>query len=306
MKAFRAMLAAIALTLHMSTPFAGAPVSALSAGFQGAFDFRVTDSVALQATLRLPEGRGPFPLVVLMHGGDGVTEADTRLAADLTAHGYATAVVDSFTGRGFKPENGTGAGASLRPPARVGDAYAALKVLATHPQIDKQRAALFGRSHGGTSTMIAATNWAKSRYSQDNAAFKAAIALFPPCSITYPEFDSLAVPLRLHLGAKDDLTPAKACEDIAARMQAHGQNAKYTEYEEAYHAFDVDGSVAYFAQWLNYGSCNLQLPSVDAALPMDDIRRCVRRGASMGGNPQAAALFRENVVKELADLLRQP
>lgn len=151
--------------------------------------------------------------------------------------------------------------------------------------------------------MIAATTWAKSKYSPSGAAYRGFIVLYPVCSVTYPEFDTLTGPLRLHLGSKDELTPAKACEGIASRMQSRGQDAKSTIYEDAHHAFDLGSPVSYFGQWLNYGSCNLQLPSVDAPLPTDEVKRCVRRGTSMGGNPKAAALFRQNVARELADLL---
>ena len=152
--------------------------------------------------------------------------------------------------------------------------------------------------------MIASTTWAKSRYNGDGVSYRAFMALYPVCSITCPEFDSLAGPLRLHLGSKDELTPAKPCEAIVARMQTRGQDTKSTVYEDAHHAFDLGNPVSYFGQWLNYGSCNLQLASVDTPLPVDDVKRCVRRGTSMGGNPKATVLFRQNVAKELTELLR--
>lgn len=304
MKPFLTLLVTIPLALQLAVASAAEPVSALPTAFQGRFDFKVSEDVVLHATLRLPGGDGPFPLVVIMHGGTGVSELDTQDVADLGPRGYATAVVDSFSGRGFRPDSGTGAGASLRPTVRVADAYAALNVLVTHPQIDKQRTVLFGRSHGGATTMIASTTWAKAKYSGGGAAFKGFIALYPVCSITYPEFDALAGPLRLHSGSKDELTPPKPCEAIVSRMQSRGQDAKLTVYEDAHHAFDSGSPVSYFGQWLNYGSCNLQLPSVDAPLPTDEIKRCVRRGTSMGGNPKAVALFRQNAAKELAELLQ--
>lgn len=304
MNSLRTLSLAIGIALQIPVLAAAEPVSVLAPTFQGMFDFKVAEGVVLQATLRFPDGNGPFPLVVIMHGGTGVSELEAQDVADLRPRGYATAVVDSFSGRGFKPDSGTGAGASLRPTVRVADAYAALNVLVTHPQIDKQRTVLFGRSHGGATTMIASTTWARSRYSGDGAAYRAFVALYPVCSITYPEFDSLAGPLRLHLGSKDELTPAKPCEAIVSRMQARGQDAKSATYEDAHHAFDLGNPVSYFGQWLNYGSCNLQLASVDAPLPLDDVKRCVRRGTSMGGNPKAVALFRENAAKELAELLR--
>ena len=304
MKSIRIVLVAIGVALQIPLFAAAQPVAVLPNTFQGKFDFKVAEGTVLQATLQLPDGSGTFPLVVIMHGGVGISELEAQDVADLRSRGYATAVVNSFSGRNFKPESGTGAGASLRPTVRVADAYAALNVLVTHPQIDKQRTVLFGRSHAGATVMIAATTWAKGRYSSDGAAYKAFIALYPACHVTYPEFDSLTGPLRLHLGSKDDLTPAKSCVTIASRMQAHGQDVKLTVYPDAHHAFDLNGPVSYSGQWLNYGACNLQLASVDTPLPVDEVRQCVRRGTSQGGNPQATAIFRQNAAKELAELLR--
>lgn len=306
MRSFRVLWAAVPLALLMPATSAAEPVSALPGGFQGAFDFMVSDGVVLQATLKLPAGGGPFPLAVLMHGGKGVSELENEYALDFTSRGYATAIIDSFSGRGFRPESGSGAGAGLRPSARVVDAYAALKVLGTHTQIDKQRAVLFGRSHGGAAVMLASTSWARSRYSPDGAGYRGFVALYPPCSASYPEFDKLAGPLRLHLGMKDELTPAKACEAIVSRMSSQGQDARTTLYNDAHHAFDASAPVEYFGQWINYGSCEFQLPSVDAPLPADELKRCARRGASAGGNPKALALLRQNIAGELAGMLGKP
>ncbi|KQP11808.1 dienelactone hydrolase family protein [Pseudorhodoferax sp. Leaf267] len=282
---------------------AAEPVATLAAGFQGPFAFRVPDGTTLQATLQLPQGAGPFPLVVVLHGGTGPTVLDAADMADLVPRGYAVAVVDSFTGRGFKAGASGGAGVAIRPPERVPDAYQALRLLATHPQIDAGRAALFGRSHGGTATMVAATTWAQSTHGAGGAAFKAFVALYPTCSVSYPQYEALAGPLRLHLAERDELTPARPCEALVARMAAAGQDASARLYPNAHHAFDSPAPVAYFGQWTNYGACAFTLPTPDVAPPADALKACARRGTSMGGNPQATAQWRQNLAAELAALL---
>lgn len=283
------------------------PLSALPAGFvQGAFAFRVPDGAELQATLHLPQGTAPFPLVVVLHGGNGPGDLDARDVADLVPRGYAVAVVDSFSGRGFTPGGATGgAGVAIRPPVRVPDAYQALQLLASHPQIDAQRAVLFGRSHGGTTTLVAATTWAQAAQAPQGPRFKAFMALYPTCSVYYPQYAQLAGPLRLHLGEKDELTPARPCEALAERMRADGQDASATRYAGAHHIFDAGMPVSYMGQWMNYGACALELPSPDAVPPPETLKQCARRGTSMGGNPQAAAQFREKRAAELATLLQR-
>jgi dienelactone hydrolase len=291
------------LATALASACVAAPVESLPEGFEGQFEFRISDSVVLTADLKLPHGsarKAPYPLVVVMHGGAGVHETDAQYADAFATLGYAAVVVDSFGGRGYRPDLGTGAGASLRPTVRVVEAYRVLAVLATDPQIDAKRAVLFGRSHSATTAMIAATAWAKNRYAPGGPSYAGFIGLYPTCSIVYPEFVALNAPLRLHLGLKDELTPAKPCQAIVDRMQGLGQDAKATSYEEAHHAFDFGSNVGYFAKWVNYSNCNLNLPSVDAELPVDEVGRCARRGTSMGGNPKAASLMRKNVEQELA------
>src|SRR5467141_2770464 len=54
----------------------------------------------IQGDLARPDGAGPFPAVVGLHGCAGMHETtEQRLANDLTASGYVTLLVDSFATR---------------------------------------------------------------------------------------------------------------------------------------------------------------------------------------------------------------
>src|SRR5262245_52003920 len=90
--------------------------------------------------LRLPEGKGPFPAVVLAHGCNGNRGMERNWGAELRAAGYATFVLDSFGPRGLMEVCTNGR--ALVPLQRVPDAYGALRLLATHPAIDPRRIAL--------------------------------------------------------------------------------------------------------------------------------------------------------------------
>ena len=50
-------------------------------------------------------------------------------------------------------------------------------------------------------------------------------------------------------------------------------------------------------QWVNYGSCQVELPAVDA------LKRCMR-GASIGGDAAARARWHDNLAAEPAELLK--
>src|SRR5262249_21761011 len=103
--------------------------------------------VALSGELLVPDGAGPFPVVVLAHGCGGRTVVDRAWAIVLRDWGYATFAIDSFTGR--KLREVCSDATVLSGIQRVPDAYGALRLLATHPRIDARRAALMGFSHGG-------------------------------------------------------------------------------------------------------------------------------------------------------------
>ena len=111
------------------------------------------DPVVLSGDLGFPPGAGPFPAVILAHGCSGILPGkEAAWASVLREWGYATFVVDSFSGRNLI-EACTNARA-LTGTQRVPDAYGALRILVTHPKIDPRRVALMGFSHGGLLTML--------------------------------------------------------------------------------------------------------------------------------------------------------
>lgn len=273
-------------------------------GAQGAFSFPVRDGLTLTADLRLPAVT-PVGLVVLMHGGTGVSHLESEDAQDLLSRGLATVIVDSFGGRNYRPPSGTGAGANLRPMERVADAFAVLRALATHPDLRDLRAVLHGRSHGGSAAMVAATAWAKATHAPNGPSFAGYIALYPGCQAAYPEQLEASAPIRFHVGALDDLTPAKPCQATVERMKAAGVDAAITTYAHAHHAFDLSSEVQYFGSWVSLRNCNLTLVSAAAPLPMAEIASCATRGAHMGGNREASEAFRMARAREVSEMLRR-
>ena len=48
-----------------------------------------------------PEGEGPFPAVVLLHGCSGIIQTERGWAQELRKRGYVAVLVDSFRPRGY-------------------------------------------------------------------------------------------------------------------------------------------------------------------------------------------------------------
>jgi dienelactone hydrolase len=269
------------------------------------FTFAPGEPVVLSGDLTLPAGAGPFPAVILMHGCGGVGNAETGWVPALRRAGYASFVVDSFTGRGLREV--CTQSRTLVSVQRVPDAYGALRILATHPRLASDRIALMGFSHGGILTLAASTEWARRTYAPPGRpAFRAFLPFYPSCNATSPDLGRISAPLRIHSGELDDWTPAAPCRELVASLRASGQDAEITVYPGAHHSFDNIGRPLMYLGNVDSGAgCRLRAASLlGPLLNPEELRTCLRKGATIGYNPAATEEARRNVLAELPVLLR--
>lgn len=200
--------------------------------------------LAVDATLVLPSGPGPFPAVVQMHGCGGVEAQSFHWARWLADHGYAALVVDSFRPRHVKGDCRTGPD---EPPitARFDDAFGALRYLQSLPSVRPDRIAAIGWSQGGVYAMAVINGPSLERARKRGAAlppvgFAAAIGFYPGGCFSLVK-ERVVRPLLVLIGGADDWTPAAKCEEMVAAMRARGADASIVVYPGAYHYFDVQG-----------------------------------------------------------------
>jgi dienelactone hydrolase len=256
--------------------------------------------------LALPAGSGPFALVVLAHGCDGITPVETGWAGVFNSWGYATFQLDSFAGRNL--ESVCADARLLRPIQRVPDAYGALSALSKHPSIDPNRIVLMGFSHGGASALTASTAWAKKQFApKGRPAFRAFVSFYPAnCNVEYPEIKALSAPVRIHVGALDDWTPAAPCVRLVNQWKTSKQDAEITIYPGAYHAFDYpDLGQTHLPDVDNGAGCTMRLASALGPLtPPVEGMGCVRKGATVAGNRKATEKAEQQVRSQLSALLK--
>jgi len=192
---------------------------------------------ALPVTIYQPDGAGPFPFVVLLHGCGGLHREAMWTAwvepwADLfRTHGIGTAVVDSFGPRGVDQVCTGNPGAwAVR---RADDAYSVRAWLAEQPYVDATRIAVVGMSNGGR-TVLAAL-----RTSLKHAdPFVAGIALYPGCQTDVS--GAFYAPLLVLIGRADTVTPVHFCEEMMQRARpASALDLKLVVYPYAPHTFDM-------------------------------------------------------------------
>lgn len=279
----------------------------LHAGDPGTIWFSTDEGDALSGDLALPSGPGPFPTVILMHGCRGLpSRAIGGWDPLLRSWGYATFVVDSFRGRNVQ-EVCTDA-LALTGNRRIPDAYGALQILVTHPAIDRTRIALMGFSHGGIVTLLAATKWAQRTYgAQGRVAFRAFFPFYPYCNAVIPEMSGgFIAPVRIHIGELDDWTPARTCESLASALRENGSDVAITVYKDALHSFDSVGlPVERRPNVDNAADCTPRLASIRGPiLNLGELKRCMRKGATVGWSPTATEQARKNVLAELSEILK--
>ena len=213
--------------------------------------------------LTKPDGPGPFPAVVHLHGCGGLPD-DAKTGATnhfwserLAAWGYVVLVVDSFTTRGIDNS------CSGESAPRAADAYGALAWLARQPTVDANRIAVIGFSAGAIATLsIAEARDFELFENEAEHGFRAAIAFYPACMSD----NAMKIPTLILIGELDDWTPARACRAWTARRTG-GSPVRLIVYPGAYHSFDVPrAGRRYFGHWLEYNAAA-------AAMAADEVKR---------------------------------
>ncbi len=269
--------------------------------------------VVLAGELRLPRASARLPVVVLVHGSGGVGSNVIRWAEELNASGLGTFVLDHFSGRGIM-QTATDQ-AQLAHVAMIADAYRALEFLARHPRVDPTRIAVMGFSKGGFAALYASLKRFQRLHAPAGLEFAAYVAFYPICIRTYIDDEQVSGhPIRVFHGAADDWLPVEACRDYVARLRRAGKDATLTEYPGAQHGFDTHTlPPALHLPNVQAGpTCRLeerpggQMVFRDTGQPFGLDHPCVRRGATIGYDPQAHQVALKAVKDFLASTFNRP
>lgn len=246
----------------------------------------LSDGIRVTGLIHIPsEGTGPFPSIILLHGGIDQTVyeqgADTAVHADIFArHGYLTFAPDYRT---YNETEGTGS--PLKLPWVI-DSMNAIDALSTLPEADPARIGVFGHSRGGgiagylmvlspdvdASILYAPlhtdqavvwdiyANTFGAEWPREDAAIYGSPDTNPVGYQIISPFhylDQVAAPVQIHHGAADSVLPAAWSRELYARLLDLGKTVEYYEYPGGEHTlyqddFDqmMERSVAFFDEWV--------------------------------------------------------
>ncbi|MYD93900.1 MAG: hypothetical protein F4Y02_09450 [Chloroflexi bacterium] len=114
-----------------------------TSGTGTAVRIKADPQLSLTGSIMVPDGPGPFPAVVLMHGCDNL---DPMLRQSLRDHawhlvdaGYVTLIVESLAPRRLRTLGCTGQDAVAASHYRMHDAIHALRFLRSQSTVDSER-----------------------------------------------------------------------------------------------------------------------------------------------------------------------
>lgn len=204
-------------------------------------EFRFDPPETITGVLKFPEGDGPFPAVVLMHGCGGLHKAVLAglrsHARDLRDVGFATLILDSFGPRGWGGGKICREGNSGYAKARYkrsADAFSAHKFLENDPRIDGKNIFAMGQSNGGSVAIIISQPQGQMLH-RPKRKFTAVVAYYPWCGVF--KGPKLITPLLVLIGDKDDWTPHGNCQSIESFMTGEPYELKL--YPNTTHSFDL-------------------------------------------------------------------
>lgn len=202
----------------------------------------------MQTAVFRPEGDGPFPAVVVLHGTGGFRKTHIELAEHFAKNGFIGVAACWFGGHfrgGRNPvpaRYGDGIecpdGPEMKQPAKdraalTEDLRALISAVQRLPGARADRIGLFGHSRGSVAALVAAS------------AGIGAGAVVAAAGYLVRDVDAIRAPVLVLQGTADDQTAAGEAEQFEKRMRALGKPVEAHYYEGAPH------DIPWLAPWQN-------------------------------------------------------
>ena len=234
-----------------------AVISALGGGFFAppaeSFEKRI-EGLATAIEVVRPEGDGPFPVVIQLHGCGGCKPLQGRWAQAVREAGWAAVVVDSFAHRQISNMEAYGlvcTGLKLRGAERAGDPFAAMEWVRRQEWADADRMVVGGWSHGGWTALDAMAMEPGAEIERQTgltgvgdkplAGLVGAFLVYPyagPPSLARAHGLRVDVAPLAIVGGRDSIVGGRSLASALQRMRTPGAPIEVVFFDTATHAFD--------------------------------------------------------------------
>jgi carboxymethylenebutenolidase len=198
--------------------------------------------IQLSAYLSVPQGKGRFPAVLVIHENRGLNEHTRDVARRFAAEGFVALAPDALARKGGTdkmktPDEARAAISSISAEDAIADLKAGLGYLDSHKQVKRGRLASVGFCWGGARSFTLAT---------ESERLRAAVVFYgsaPP-----PEkLAQVRCPVLGLYGETDERITSRVPETAEALKKA-GKKFEYKIYPGAGHAFFNDTGERYNAE----------------------------------------------------------
>ena len=200
-------------------------------------------NVTLHAQLFKPEGNGPFPTVIALHGCSGLAGRSEPVspryrdwAEQLLETGHAVIMPDSYGSRELGPQCRAKERHVHARRERVADIVVVRQWLVQQAWVARDRISLIGWGNGASALLWAVRPQLSARNAEPD--FRSAIAFYPDCRLSSGTGWSARVPTLLLIGARDDVSSPSACHQMVDGARGRSALARIVVYPDADHDFD--------------------------------------------------------------------
>jgi dienelactone hydrolase len=270
--------------------------------------------IRVDAKLFLPRGHDarPVPLVIVVPGSLGVSDANVRHACTFTELGFAACLLDSFGERGVTSTVANQAQFSFAASAY--DVLAAWRVLAALPEIDEARIGAQGHSRGGSAVLSAATRRFADAAVGPGLGLRAVLAAYPWCGQQFLDPSVGATTVRILIGDRDEWCSPMQAQAHCHAIRVAGGAAEMRLVGGAHHSFDRDEALTAIPEGRVAPNAPISYVADDGAFihPLEDrpdkqlVDRDLmvyalkagygQRGPRLGSSKGEAALFRADMI----------
>lgn len=269
--------------------------------------------LTVDGLLFLPPNRNAkVPLVIVVPGSLSVAPSHLAHAEAFTDMGFASFVLDPFGARGVTSTVANQMQFSFAASAY--DVMAAVRTLASLPEIDASRIGLQGHSRGGMAVLSAAMRCLNTNVFGRTLRLRSILAAYPWCGHQPLDPDVGGAEVRVLIGDQDNWVSPQQAQGMVQAIRLRGAPASIRIVAGAAHSFDRHTPLEHFADAAIAPHAPIAYLADDGALihpttgvadpnltDLDVALYALKagfgsKGATIGSQGEQAKLFRDDMI----------